>query len=273
MNVSFKRKIKNIIVVILLIVMILLIKYKIDSNLNIVSIKEQTATTSILEVKAGSKIINKQKNTPEEFNTKSKFFQKEIIEINTKDITPPDNIKDINSNFFGDGITIDFLMPQDNGSIYEYIIQNNDISKNINIYSNSGFLGYSYKINTNEKDKADTKVNKVDNLPLTLNNININKNNYLHIRTFDKNNNYSESKSFKINLPSNGINVKYVDINTNKEIASPEKISGMINEGYDVSNMKKQISDYTFVKTEGNLKGLLERDSKEIKYEYTKNNK
>ena len=79
------------------------------------------------------------------------------------------------------------------------------------------------------------------------------------------------TSSVKIDLPSNGVNVEYVDISTEKPITSPEKISGMIDESYNASNLEKSLSDYTFLETEGEVNGTFKKEQVSVRYKYAKN--
>ena len=74
------------------------------------------------------------------------------------------------------------------------------------------------------------------------------------------------TSSVKIDLPSNGVNVEYVDISTEKPITSPEKISGMIDESYNASNLEKSLSDYTFLETEGEVNGTFKKEQVSVRY-------
>ena len=305
----FKHKIKIIIAVLLIIMSIAILKININSKTQLASIKEEKATSSIIELKAGSKIyenisdtnniLNNNQNSNKSMNDNqndnenvdNKFDTKELldtqnifnaknlfdtyksnkVEINTKDTKAPDNINDISVQVLENNAIINFDKPKDNGINYEYIVEDNENREKLNFYSESGIYGYSYKINNNKDDKADEKVNKIDDLPFIIQNIDWNKDYYLHIRTADNNKNFSESVTFKINLPSNGVNVEYVDTNTGKVLASAEKISGMINESYNASSLEKKIADYTFVENEGNLEGMLKKEQVSVKYKYAKN--
>ncbi len=304
----FKQKIKIIIAVSLMIMSIAILRINIISKIQLASIKEEKATSSIIEMKAGSKIYentsdtsntsdlnnnqnsnksvkndqNDNENLNNKFDAKKLLDTKNIknlfnsnktdkVEINTKDTKAPDNINDISVQVLENNAIINFNKPKDNGVNYEYIVEDNENREKLNFYSESGIYGYSYKINNNKDDKAGEKINKIDDSPFVIQNIDWNKDYYLHIRTVDNNKNFSESVTFKINLPSNGVNVEYVDTNTGKVLASAEKISGMINETYNASSLEKKIADYTFVENEGNLKGTLKKEQVSVKYKYAKN--
>ncbi len=263
-----KQRIKIVVAVLVIITSIIALKIK--SNENVATITEEKATFSTIEVKKGSRVYESTNDIPQEVNVNlDKKSNK--VEINTKDTKAPDNINNISVQVLEDNAIINFNRPKDNGNYYEYIVENEKEEEKLNFYSESGFYGYSYKINNNEEDSAEEKVNKIDDLPFIIQNINWNKDYYLHIRTADSNNNFSESKTFKINLPSNGVNIEYVDINTNKKLASSEKILGMINEKYNASNVEKELLDYTFVEIDGDVEGKLKKEQVNVKYKYAKN--
>ncbi len=272
MGINFKRKMKIILAIILIITILIMLKININSKINIASVKETTSKSSIIEVKAGSKVYeandtSQEKNIVSENNNKTK----KEVEIITQDTKAPDNIESIETKVLENNVIISFNKPKDNGNNYEYIVENNDRKENLNFYAESGFLGYSYKITNNEEDQAENKVNKIDDSPIVVQNLDWNKNYYLHIKTVDNNQNFSENKTLKIDLPSNGVNIEYVDFNSNKTLAIPEKISGMINDNYNASDLKKEISDYTLVETTGNQEGLLQKEAITVKYKYAKN--
>ena len=72
-------------------------------------------------------------------------------------------------------------------------------------------------------------------------------------------------------VPSNGVKIEYVDINTDKNIASSENISGIVDEIYNASNIQKELLGYTFVETYGELEGTLKKEQVNVKYKYAKN--
>lgn len=294
----FKQRIKIFAAIFLMIVCIAILKINIKSKTQLASIKEEKATSSVIEVKKGSKIyestlgtntsdlsnnqnsnngVNDNEDSNKKFdvkkllNTNNLFNKSDKVELNTNDTKAPDNIDNISVQVLENNAIINFNKPKDNGVNYEYIVEDNENREKLSFYSESGLYGYSYKINNNKEDSADKKVNKIDELPFIIQNIDWNKDYYLHIRTADNNNNFSESATFKINLPSNGVNVEYIDINTGKVLASAEKISGMINDSYNASSLEKRIADYTFVENEGNLEGTLKKEQVNVRYKYAKN--
>lgn len=272
MDINFKQKMKIILVVILIITILIMLKINLNSKINIAKVKETTTKSSIIEVKADSKVYNVNDTSQEnkilsESNSNKK---KKDVEIITEDTEAPNNINDIETKILENNVIISFNKPNDNGNSYEYIVENDDKKENLKFYAESGFLGYSYKISNDKDDNAENKVNKIDDSPIIIQNLDWNKNYYLHIKTVDNNNNFSENKTFKIDLPSNGVNIEYVDFNSNKTLAIPEKISGMINDNYNASNLNKEISDYTLVETTGNLEGLLQKEALTVKYKYAK---
>ncbi len=265
-----KRRIKIIMAILVIAICVIILSKNKQSSNKIVSIKEKTYNSSLVEIKNGSKIFENTDNLPNKIDIKKENNSNEV-ELNTKDTIAPNNIEKVNTKILENNAIINFEQPKDNGNNYEYIIENNEEEEKINFYSESGIYGYSYKINNNMEDTADKKVNKLDNSPFIIQDIDWNKDYYLHVRTVDNNGNFSENKTCKIDLPSNGINIEYVDINTGITLASPEKILGMINDNYDAKNMMKEVSEYTFIKTDGILEGKLKKEKENIKYMYAKN--
>lgn len=261
------QTIKSIIALALVIFSLSFIIINNEEEKYIATVKEENALYSIIEVKKGSKIYENKENMQEEIKTD--YINKNEVKLETKDSVSPENINDIDIKVSENNVIINFNEPEDKGKNYTYIINYKNKKQTLNISSKSGIFGYSYKISNNEKDVADMKVNKIDTSPITVQNIDFNKNYYLHIRTSDNNNNFSDNKTFKINLPSNGVNIQYVDVD-NKTIANTEKISGMINEKYNVKNLAKKIDGYTFLETEGNLEGVLKKETINVKYKYSK---
>ncbi len=273
MKVSFKRKIKGYIAVVTIILSIILIK--INSNIDLATIQEKTNETAIVKVEAGSNVYENTingLNLIKSIEPQILFKSNKSINLITKDVNAPDNIKniDVKINNTNNSAYISFYKPKDNGNKYEYIIRNKDKNKILEFYSESGIQGYCYKINNIEKDTVNEDVNKFDNEPIILENIDWDKDYYLHIRTSDNNKNCSESTTLKIDFPSKGINVEYMEAETNKIIASSEKILGMINEQYNVSSLEKKLSGYNLLETEGNLTGKFKRESVNVKYKYSK---
>ena len=186
----FKQKIKIIIAVSLMIMSIAILRINIISKTQLASIKEEKATSSIIEMKAGSKIyentsdtsntsdLNNNQNsnksvkndqndnenlnnkfdakklldTKNIFNARNLFdtYKSNKVEINTKDTKAPDNINDISVQVLENNAIINFNKPKDNGVNYEYIVEDNENREKLNFYSESGIYGYSYKINNNK---------------------------------------------------------------------------------------------------------------------------
>ncbi len=273
MNVHFKLRIKSLIALITIITILIILKVSINSNKNIASVESETTISSIIQVKAGSKIYE---NSSQEKKLLSNIENNEKnrnknIEVKTEDTSAPDNLSSIETKVLENNVIINLSEPKDNGNDYEYIVENKDKTETLNFHAESGFYGYSYKVSNNADDFAEEKVNKIDDSPILVQDIDWNKNYYLHIRTADNNLNYSENKTFKIDIPSNGVNIEYVDLNNNKMLATPEKISGMINDSYNAENLSKEIENYTLVDTNGALEGLLQKDLITLKYKYAKN--
>lgn len=268
-----KRKIKSIIAMLLITISIIILKMNIKLDTKIASVKEEKTTYSIIEIKRGSKIYENSNNSSKEIDISNIKNNNKLnqIELNTKDTQAPNNIDDISVEVLENTVIINFNEPEDKGNNYEYIVENGKAQEKLKFFSQSGLYGYSYKINNEKEDEAEKKVNKIDNAPFIIQNVNWNKDYYLHVRTVDKNNNFSESRTFKINLPSNGVNIEYIDINTEELLASPEQISGMINDIYNANDLVKELSDYTFVETEGALEGLLKKEKINVTYKYAKN--
>ncbi len=272
MEINFKQKMKIILAIILIVTILIMLKINLNSKMNIAKVKETTTKSSIIEVQAGSKVYEVN-DTSQKNNILSEIGnskKKKDVEIITEDTKAPDNISNIETKILEDNVIISFNKPKDNGDSYKYIVENNSQKENLDFHAESGFLGYSYKVSNNKDEQAENKVNKIDDSPIIIQNLDWNKNYYLHIKTVDNNNNFSENKTFKIDLPSNGVNIEYVDFNSNKTLAIPEKISGMINDNYSASNLSKNIDNYTLVETTGNLEGLLQKEALTIKYKYAK---
>src|SRR5699024_7914375 len=129
-----------------------------------------------------------------------------VFELDTQDMAKPNNITNIKTAIVDDYIIIDFDEAIDNGTKYEYYIQENNVKKETSeIFSKSGIKGYSYVIDNNPASNAILdQVNKLDNTPILHTKIEWDKDYYLHIKACDNNNNFSDTLTYKINLPSNG---------------------------------------------------------------------
>ena len=290
---TIKQRIKAIICIILIIISIIIIKINKEKENVVAKVKEETSKESVVEISRGSKIYLENSNTEIEKNkteekknieenkkeeNKETKEKKEIktdeksnnINLDTKDINPPDNVENIETKLIENTVIISFSRPKDNGSSYTYVVEKGEKSEKLNFYSESGVYGYSYKISNSKEDIADEKVNKLDDLPLVLEDIDFSKDYFLHIRTTDENQNFSENKTFKIDLPSKGVKIDYIDINTNETLMASETITGMINDTYNASNIAKEIPEYTLVKIDGIQEGKLEKEKINVKYEYAK---
>ena len=277
---TIKQRIKAIICIILIIISIIIIKINKEKENVVAKVKEETSKESVVEISRGSKIYLENSNTEIEKNkteekknieenkkeeNKETKEKKEIktdeksnnINLDTKDINPPDNVENIETKLIENTVIISFSRPKDNGSSYTYVVEKGEKSEKLNFYSESGVYGYSYKISNSKEDIADEKVNKLDDLPLVLEDIDFSKDYFLHIRTTDENQNFSENKTFKIDLPSKGVKIDYIDINTNETLMASETITGMINDTYNASNIAKEIPEYTLVKIDGIQEGKL----------------
>lgn len=305
----FSQRIKMVLVLCLTITSIIMIKV-VNSN-NIAKIKEQRTDDSIIKIKYGSKLYenkntkdninqdveidlnknildnlqnskNEQKikyKEREEDNFISKIkdnlynlfnINKDVV-IDTKDIAAPDNIQNIDIKILEDNAIINFTEPKDNGTDYEYIIENEDKKETLNFHSEAGIYGYSYKISNSEETVADESANKLDNAPIIIQNIDWDKDYYLHIRTIDKSNNISENNTIKITIPSFGLKIEYIDKETGNVLSIPEKVTGMIHDSYDAKKKIKEISDYTLIGASGEQEGMLKRELTTVRFEYAQN--
>ena len=66
------------------------------------------------------------------------------------------------------------------------------------------------------------------------------------------------------------VTVKYVDINTKQEISTSQTVEGIVGEQFDISNLKKEIGDYTLVQ-EPEKTGTYTENTQERIYYYAKN--
>lgn len=295
-NQCLKKPIKVAIILVLLLASGIILKIKFNSNEQLAFGDNNQSDISMVTVKRGSKIyeikgkedkdignnsiedkekeevkIESNKNDKSIF---SKLINKdETVKLETKDIDAPSNVSDVDVKILENNAIINFKVPEDNGTDYKYVIENGNDIQNVDFHSESGILGYSYKISNNVNDTADIKPNKLENSSILLQDINWSNDYYLHIRTIDNSMNYSENSTFKIDLPSNGVNIEYVDNITGDAVSSQEKISGMINEQYDAEILKKKIDNYTLIDIAGEEKGKLKKEAINVKYKYAKNAK
>ena len=208
-----------------------------------------------------------------------------IFEIETKDNASPNNVTNIKSVVTDDYIIISFTPAEDEATLYEYYIETEDKNSDINvgndvqsnksnitqIYSDSGIKGYNYIIDNSKETEAGVNVNKTDDEPILFTGIEWDKNYYLHIRAIDNSGNYSNNITYKIDLPSKGVMLKYIDLNTNAEISPEETIIGVVNEKYNINSFNKNISGFKLVGIDGETEGVLKKERINVKYNYAKN--
>lgn len=208
-----------------------------------------------------------------------------IFEIETKDNASPNNVTNIKSVVTDDYIIISFTPAEDEATLYEYYIETEDKNSDINvgndvqsnksnitqIYSDSGIKGYNYIIDNSKETEAGVNVNKTDDEPILFTGIKWDKDYYLHIRAIDNSGNYSNNITYKIDLPSKGVMLKYVDLKTNSEISPEETIIGTVNEKYNINSFNKNISGFKLVGIDGETEGVLKKERINVKYNYAKN--
>ena len=197
------------------------------------------------------------------------------FEIDAKDISNPNNVTDIKSTIVDDYIIISYTPAIDNSTLYEYYIESNNVEGSqmsgiTTVYSDSGIKGYNYIIDTCKETEAGIQVNKLDNEPILYSGIEWDKDYYLHIRAIDNSGNYSENITYKIDLPSKGIRLKYLDYNSNSEISPEETIIGNVNEEYNVSSLEKNLDGYKLINIDGDTSGKLKKERINVKYNYAK---
>ena len=209
------------------------------------------------------------------------------FEIETKDKANPNNVTNIKSIVTDDYIIISFTPAKDEATLYEYYIETEDKTNDTSvdnkedaqsnksnitqIYSDYGIKGYNYIIDNSKETEAGFNVNKTNNEPILFTGIEWNKDYYLHIRAIDNSGNYSENLTYKIDLPSKGVMLKYVDLNTNSEISPEETIIGTVNEKYNINSFNKNISGFKLVGIDGETEGVLKKERINVKYNYAKN--
>ena len=210
-----------------------------------------------------------------------------IFEIETKDNASPNNVTNIKSVVTDDYIIISFTPAEDEATLYEYYIETEEKTNDINanngesmqvnqsnitqVYSDSGIKGYNYIIDNSKETEAGVNVNKTDDEPILFTGIEWDKNYYLHIRAIDNSGNYSNNITYKIDLPSKGVMLKYIDLNTNAEISPEETIIGVVNEKYNINSFNKNISGFKLVGIDGETEGVLKKERINVKYNYAKN--
>ena len=278
-----KQKIKCLVsFLIFLGTIIILYKQMNNNNLQISEIEESQGKTSKIEIKS-SALSNEniklyQKENDNEFlevtekeEEQNLFNKSNVFELNTEDKEKPDNVTDIKTSIVNDYIIVDFKEAKDNGTEYEYYLEEDGSkTETTKILSESGIKGYSYAIDNLPNNEAGFTVNKFDSQPILYSNIEWDKDYYLHIRACDNNNNFSESLTYKINLPSKGIRIKYLDMYSNVEISPEETLAGNVNDNYELNNYDKNLDGYSFVKLDGEKTGKLKKERINIKYLYAK---
>lgn len=238
------------------------------------------------------KLYQKAKEEDEFTEVKSEEKQgilstKNTFEIETKDKANPNNVTNIKSIVTDDYIIISFTPAKDEATLYEYYIETEDKTNDTSvdnkedaqsnksnitqIYSDYGIKGYNYIIDNSKETEAGFNVNKTNNEPILFTGIEWNKDYYLHIRAIDNSGNYSENLTYKIDLPSKGVMLKYVDLNTNSEISPEETIIGTVNEKYNINSFNKNISGFKLVGIDGETEGVLKKERINVKYNYAKN--
>ena len=209
------------------------------------------------------------------------------FEIETKDKANPNNVTNIKSVVTDNYIIISFTPAKDEATLYEYYIETEDKTNDTSvdnkedaqgnksnitqIYSDYGIKGYNYIVDNSKETEAGFNVNKTNNEPILFTGIEWNKDYYLHIRAIDNSGNYSENLTYKIDLPSKGVMLKYVDLNTNSEISPEETIIGTVNEKYNINSFNKNISGFKLVGIDGETEGVLKKERINVKYNYAKN--
>ena len=116
-------------------------------------------------------------------------------------------------------------------------ITKSDVTK---FYSDSGIKGYNYVIDNSKETEAGIEVNKTNEEPILFQKLSGDKDYYLHIRAIDKSGNFSDNITYKIDLPSKGVTLKYIDINNKSEISPKETIIGVVNDAYNINSLKKE---------------------------------
>lgn len=272
-----KKSISNIRFKVLLIVSVVILTLHVLRIIQILYganvLAQENTNVSIVKLQPGSILYQKLDNDliQVQQNTKKSLFQKdqEVI-LENEDIAEPNNVDSVITQMDGDNMSIYFNRPKDNGTEYIYRITKGSNNKELSFYSESGIQGYSYAVDNVLENQADTTLNKLDESAIIVSNIDYSKDYYLHIRTMDNSGNISKNKTFKIDIKSDGICVKYVD--SNGEILAPnEYIYGAINDEYDVKGLEKKIDGYTFIYFECDYEGKLTKECKDVKYHYAKN--
>lgn len=210
---------------------------------------------------------------------KAFFSAYKLYNVNIKDISAPEKVENIKVNSLENKLLLNLDEPKDNGTSYNYFIKNNYLknknknkNKTLNFYSESGIKGYCYEINSSNENiihgDSFSESNKIELSNEEMSNLDFDKDLFLHIKTIDNNLNESECNTIKLIIPSGGLEVKYIDMNSNEEIKDKDFISGNVNDEYDLSN-KINIDGYKIINNEV-LKGKLKRKQKNIKVKFSK---
>jgi len=264
-----------------------LIYLRMNSSKIKISEKQKLAEKEKITVEAKStkecnvKLYQKTKEDNKFIEVKATEENKGIIntintfEIDAKDISNPNNVTDIKSTIVDDYIIISFTPAVDNSTLYEYYIESNNDGGSqksgiTTIYSECGIKGYNYIIDSNKETEAGIEVNKLDSEPILYSGIKWDKDYYLHIRAIDNSGNYSENITYKIDLPSKGVRLKYLDYNSNSEISPEETIIGNVNEEYNISSLEKNLDGYKLINIDGETSGKLKKEKINVKYNYAK---
>ena len=236
--------------------------------------KESQANVESDKKRIGANLDNSvKKNNPISNKNDIIYENKNTVQLKTEDTAIPNNVEKIDTKVIEDTMLINFEKPKDNGTSYSYLIKNdkkNTKEKNYNFYSESGIKGYCYEINNNDENVVKSEVNKLDESPFVIQQINWNKNYYLHIKTIDNNLNESNCNTIKLILPSKGLRIRYIDLNTNNELCNEYRIDGNANDEYDISDKIKNINGYKLITKNGNTNGKLKKEQINIEALYAK---
>ena len=249
-------------------------KIKIASGSKVILSSENNGSSNSEHVQNGREYNNKNDIIFENKNKDDIVFEnKNTVHLKTEDTAMPNNVDKIETKVIEDTMLINFEKPKDNGTSYSYLIKNdkkNTKEKNYNFYSESGIKGYCYEINNNAENVVKTELNKIDESPLVLQQIDWNKNYYLHIKTIDNNLNESNCNTIRLKLPSQGLRIRYIDLNTNNELCNSYKMEGNANDEYDISDKIKNIQGYKLITKKGETNGKLKKDQINIDAFYAK---
>lgn len=249
-------------------------KIKIASGSKVILSSENNGVSNSEPVQNSGEYNNKNDIIFENKNKDDIIFEnKNTVHLKTEDTAMPNNVDKIETKVIEDTMLINFEKPKDNGTSYSYLIKNdkkNTKEKNYNFYSESGIKGYCYEINNNAENVVKTELNKIDESPLVLQQIDWNKNYYLHIKTIDNNLNESNCNTIRLKLPSQGLRIRYIDLNTNNELCNSYKMEGNANDEYDISDKIKNIQGYKLITKKGETNGKLKKDQINIDAFYAK---